>query len=256
MRSQTPYREADPLGALVSEHPVSIAQQGIRIGVGLFCSLVALDCIAVPLFFTPRDEALGITTVFVFGAAALVFGALGVWAFSHFVRARGQRVVVHEEGLRIGRGKEAKDVRWVDVTSVGGLFWEALGDAPPQVSALWIDDRGGDRLRLPTPVRNPYVLGREIQSRTFEQRLEEAERQIAEGGRAFFGRCVIDATRLFVGEGDAVPRSEIRRAKLASRWIEVRLQRGGKRLVPTEEVPDADVLLAMLRPKAEAGAEA
>ncbi|MDC3962270.1 hypothetical protein [Polyangium jinanense] len=252
MRAQTPYRDADPLGALISEHPVSIVQQGIRIGVGLFCILVALDCVALPLFFMPKHEAVELTGLLVFGGAALVFGALGIWAFSHFVRARGQRVEVHEEGLRIGRGKDTRDVRFHDITSVGGLFWEALGDAPPEVSALWIDDREGNRLRLPTPVRGPYALGRELTARTFEHRLEEAERRIQEEGRMLFGRCMLDEMRLFLGEGNAVWRQDVLRAKLSSRWIEVRLARGGKRLVPTEEVPDADVLLVMLRPKAEA----
>ncbi|MDI3284122.1 hypothetical protein [Polyangium sp. 15x6] len=252
MRAQTPYRDADPLGALVSEHPVSIVQQGIRIGVGLFCLLVALDCVALPLFFMPEHEGVELTSLLVFGGAGLVFGALSIWTFSHFSRARGQRVEVHEEGLRIGRGKDTKDVRFHDITSVGGLFWEALGDAPPEVSALWIDDREGNRLRLPTPVRDPYALGRELAARTFEHRLEEAEQRIQEGGRAFFGRCKLDELRLYLGEEDAVLRQEVRRAKLSSRWIEVRLASGGKRLVPTEEVPDADVLLVMLRPKAEA----
>ena len=246
MRAQTPYRDADPLGALVSEHPVSIVQQGIRIGVGLFCLLVALDCVALPLFIMPKEEATELATLLVFGAAAVVFGALGIWAFSHFVRARGQRVEVHEEGLRIGRGKDTKDLRFHDITSVGGLFWEALGEAPPEVSALWIDDLAGDRIRLPTPVRNPYVLGRELSARTFEHRLEAAERRIEQGGHVSFGRCKLDGMRLYVGENDSVARQEIRRAKLSSRWIEVRLARG-KRLVPTEEVPDADVLLVMLR---------
>ncbi|MDI1482885.1 hypothetical protein [Polyangium sp. y55x31] len=252
MRAQTPYRDADPLGALVSVHPVSIVQQGIRIGVGLFCLLVALDCAALPLFFMPKHEAVEPLSLLIFGGAALVFGALGIWAFSHFVRARGQRVEVHEEGLRIGRGKDTRDVRFHDITSVGGLFWEALGDAPPEVSALWIDDRAGDRIRLPTPMRDPYALGRELSARTFEHRLEQAERRIQEEGRAFFGRCKLDELRLHLGEGDAVARQEVRRAKLSSRWIEVRLASGGKRLVPTEEVPNADVLLVMLRPKAEA----
>ncbi|MDI1449351.1 hypothetical protein [Polyangium sp. 6x1] len=251
MRAQTPYRDADPLGALVSEHPVSIVQQGIRIGVGLFCWLIALDCVALPLFFSPYPEGTELAGLVVFGGAALVFGAMGFWAFSHFVRARGQRVEVHEEGLRIGRGKETRDVRFHDITSVGGLFWETLGDRPPEVSALWIDDHAGDRIRLPTPVRDPYGLGRELSTRTFEHRLEKAERRIQEGGRASFGRCKLDGLRLSLGEGDFVPREVVRRAKLSSRWIEVRLDRG-KRLVPTEEVPDADVLLVMLRPKAEA----
>ncbi|MDC0746407.1 hypothetical protein [Polyangium mundeleinium] len=252
MRAQTPYRQADPLGALVSEHPVSLAQQGIRIGVGLFCLLVAADCVALPFFIIPDHLGHDLASLVVFGGAALVFGALGFWAFSHFVRARGQRVEVHEEGLRIGRGNDTRDLRFQDITSVGGLFWEALGDAPPAVSALWIDDRTGDRIRLPTPVRDPYKLGRELAARTFDRRLEEAERRIQEKGRVLFGRCMLDEMRLHLGEGDAVSRQAVRRAKLSSRWIEVRLDPGGKRLVPTEEVPDADVLLVMLRPKAEA----
>ncbi|TKC94099.1 hypothetical protein [Polyangium fumosum] len=252
MRAQTPYRQADPLGALVSEHPVSLAQQGVRIGVGLFCLLIALDCVALPFFIIPEHLGHDLAALVVFGGAALVFGSLGFWAFSHFVRARGQRVKVHEEGLRIGRGKDTKDLRFQDITSVGGLFWEALGDAPPVVSALWLDDHADARIRLPTPVRDPYTLGREIASRTFDHRLEKAERRIQEKGRAFFGRCMLDETRLHLGEGDAVSRQDVRRARLSSRWIEVRLASGGKRLVPTEEVPDADVLLVMLRPKAEA----
>jgi hypothetical protein len=246
----TPYRATDPLGPLVSEHPVSLVQQGIRIGVGLFCAVVALDCIAVPLFFWPDYEERDIISMVVFGAASLVFGALAVWSISHFWRARGRRVDVHEEGLRIGRGRDTRDLRWGDVASVGGLFWEALGEAPPEVSALWIDDKSDERTRLPTPVRHPYALGREIAGRTFDGRIEAIREKLAEGKRVHFGRCSLDADRVFFGDDAPIVRSEIKRAKLSSRWIEIRLASGGKRLVPTEEVPDTDVLLALLRPKA------
>jgi len=242
----TPYREADPLGALVSEHPVSLVQQGIRIGVGVFCVIVALDCLAMPIFVFRDGEPFEVMTLVVLGLSALVFGALAVWIFSHFWRARGRTVSVHEAGLRIGRRGSSRDLRWVDIHSIGGLFWEALGDAPPEISALWLDDPAGDRVRLPTPVRHPYSLGREIASRTFESRLKLARERLAEGRRIHFGRCSIDEHRLFLGEDVPIERASLKKVKLTSRWIEMRLLRGGKRLVPTEEVPDTDVLLAIL----------
>lgn len=250
----TPYREADPLGALVSEHRISRAQQGIRIGVGIFCGVVTVDCIAIPTVVWGESRPRTLLDVAIFGGATVIFGALTFSAFSHFWRSRGQRVEVREGGLRIEGGAQSKDVRWTDIASIGGLAWEALEDATPHLTPLWLDDFSGERHRLPAHVHNPYELGREIQARTFEKRLEAVEQELSSGKTVHFGQCSLDSTRVWLGNESPLPRSEIKSVRISSRWIEVRPKRGGKRIVPTEEVPNTDVLLALLHPRSERGA--
>lgn len=238
----THYRAAEPLGPLVSSHPVSGAKQGVLIGVGIFCLIVVADVLALP-FVVPRE--LDWTLVAVCGAISVVFGWLAVSAFMHHARSRRLQADVFEGGLVLRKGQREHALRWDDVRSVGGLLWETPGSEIPEGPALWIDDRAGQRLALPSPARDPYTLGREIRRRTFEARLAEVKRSITSGERAPFGRCALDAQALFI-DRESVDRRAVARAGLSSRWLEVRLTRGGKRLVPTEEVPNADVLLALL----------
>jgi hypothetical protein len=245
-----PYRAADPLGNLVSAHPVAAVQQGVRIGVGLFCLLVALDCFAVPFFDVPGTRALDWPALIALGAVGLAFGALAIWSFSHFVRARHACVSVHEHGLRLQAGaRDPRDVRWGDIVSVGGLFWESPSGAPPQASVLWIDERAGGRIALPSPVREPFALGREILRHTFEARLEAARARLAEPAHVRFGRLLLGPDALVL-DVDSIPRNTIERVALTSRFLELRIAARIRRLVPTEQVPDADVLLSLLSPAA------
>ncbi|HSN99631.1 MAG TPA: hypothetical protein VLS89_15155, partial [Candidatus Nanopelagicales bacterium] len=160
-----PYRVAEPLGPLVSSHPVAGAQQTIRIGVGIFCLLVTVDVLALPFFDLPGTRDFDWHVLIPLGAIALVFLWLAVSSFRLYLRARRQRAEVHEEGLLLHDGARTSEVRWSDVVSVGGLVWETPGQAPVEGAALWIDVRGGERLPLPSPVREPYALGREIRGR-------------------------------------------------------------------------------------------
>ena len=244
----TPYREADPLGPLVSEHAVTFAQQGIRVGVGIFCAAVALDCVAIPTIAWDKSRPIALMDIAIFGTAALIFGVLAFWAFSHFFKSRGERIEVREGGLRLRNKHRAKDIRWVDIASVGGLVWEAAGTTAPYLSPLWVDDNAGDRHRLPTHVGDPYSLGREIQARTFEQRVSAIENDLKAGKTVHFGRVSLDASRLLLGNEAPILRVDLKRVALSSRWIEVHAARGGKRIVPSEEVPNSDVLLALLSP--------
>lgn len=240
----TPYRAAEPLGPLVSSHPVSGGQQGVRIGVGIFCLIVAVDLFAVPFLALPE---LDWQLVAVCGVAGVVFGWLAVSAFMHHARSRRLQADVLEGGLILRKGRRERALRWEDIRSVGGLLEEVPGGNGPEGVALWIDDRAGQRLALPSPARDPYTLGREIRQRTFEARLAEAKRWIAAGERAEFGRCALDTRALYI-DREAVERDGVAGATVSWQWVEVRLARGGKRRVRSEEVPDADVLLALLGP--------
>lgn len=244
----TPYREADPLGMLVAEHVVTRAQQGIRLAVSLFCTIVALDCVAVPTIAWDKSRPIEVLDVAIFGTATLIFGSLAVSTFSHFLQSRRERIEVREGGLRIRTGKDKKEIRWSDIASIGGLAWQAAPNTNPYLSPLWVDDSSGERYRLPTHVVEPYALGQELQSRTYEQRLRAAEETLEAGKIAHFGRISLDANRLYVGKEAPMLRSEVKRISLTSRWIEVIDVHGRRRLVPSDEVSNIDVLLAVISP--------
>lgn len=250
----TPYREADPLGLLISEHAVTRAQQGIRLAVGLFCTAVALDCVAVPTLAWDKSRPVEVMDVAIFGIATLIFSALAISTFSHFLQSRRERVEVREGGLRIRGGKQAREIRWADMAAVGGLFWQSAPKTTPYLSPLWVDDASGERYRLPTHLVEPYALGQELQSRTFEQRLKAVEETLAAGKVAHFGRIALDENRVVVGEEAPIPRAELRRITLTSRWIEMLGARGKRRLVPSDEVPNLDILLAVLSPNSHRSA--
>jgi hypothetical protein len=243
MTTQSPYRTADPLGPVVSEHSVTGVQQVIRIVLGVFTLIVAIDCIWLGVW--PRFGEFHLTASIVCGVIALVFFWLSWDAFSQYVKARRQRVVYHDHGVRIHGGKQPHDVRFDDVASVGGMLWESLDNGANAGAVLWIDDVHGTRFELPTPLANTYELGDQIRRQTFEKRRSTAEKRISSGEAAKFGRCSL-ASLLLVVDGEVIPRSAIEKVKLSSRWLTIKPRGMRERLIPAEQIPDLDVLLSII----------
>jgi hypothetical protein len=180
------------------------------------------------------------------GVIAVVFFWLSWDAFSHYIKARRQRVVCHEFGLRIHDLGQHQDVRFDDVTSVGGMLWQSPEGMPPGGAVMWLDDMQGRRFELPAPLAKPHELGGTIRSMTFEKRRSNVEERISNGDAVPFGRIALGALVLIV-DGEVFPRSIVESVKLSNRWLSVKLHRQRERLVPTEAIANLDVLLSLLR---------
>ena len=245
MTSHSPYRTADPLGSVISEHPVAGVQQVVRIALGLFCLLIAVDCVYLGMW--PRFGEIHWGAFIVTGIIALIFFYLSWDAFSTYAKARRQRVVYHEHGLRIHELTQHQDIRFDDVTSVGGMLWQTPEGMPPVGAVMWLDDVQERRIELPSPHAKPHELGETIRSRTFEKRRNAAEARLSDGGEVRFGRAVLSALVLIV-DGQVWPRSTIEKTRLSNRWLAIRVQGRSECLLPTEEIPNLDVLMSLLQP--------
>ncbi|MBK9259131.1 MAG: hypothetical protein IPM54_04785 [Polyangiaceae bacterium] len=243
MTAQSPYRTADPLGAVVSEHSVARVQQSIRVVLGLFCLVVAIDCVWLGIW--TRFGDVNVTGAIVSGVIALVFFWLSWDAFSQYAQARRQRVTCHEHGVRIRDKHRDHDVRFDDVTSVGGMLWEPTGEKAPAGTVLWIDDAEGARTVLPSPLSNPHEFGEYVRRMTFDKRRLAAQARIANGDETRFGACALGALVLTVN-GEVFSRGEIEKVNLSSRWLAIKPRSHAQRMVPTEQIPDLDVMLALL----------
>lgn len=244
MTNQSPYRTADPLGSVVSEHPVAGVQQGVRIALGLFCLIVAIDCVWLGMW--PRFGEIHWGAFFATGLIALVFSWLSWDAFAQYVKARRQRVTYHEHGLRIHEHTRHQDIRFDDIVSVGGVLWQTPVELVPSGATMWLDDVQGRRIELPTPVSKANELGEIIRYRTFEKRRNAAEECIASGQQARFGRVTLGALVLTI-DGEIWPRSAIERLNVTQRWFAIKPQGQRERLIASEQITDLDVLLALFR---------
>jgi len=244
MTAHSPYRSADPLGGVVSEHAVSGGQQVVRIIIGLFCLLVAVDCVWLGMW--PRFGEFHWGAFVATGIIALIFFWLAYDAFAHFARARKQRVSAHEFGIRIHLEKSPKDIRFDDMTSIGGVLWQAPNETAPGGAVMWLDDVHDRRIEMPSPLANALELGAFIRNATFEKRADRARTRISEGDEVRFGRILLGALEIVV-DGELSSRSEIEYARLSSRWFAVKMVGKRETLIPTEEIPNLDVLLALLR---------
>lgn len=244
MTAHSPYRSADPLGRVVSEHPVKGGQQTIRVVLGVFCLLVGADCVWLGMW--PRFGDIHWGGFIITGIIALIFFWLAYDAFAHFARARKQGVTGHEFGIRIQEGKSRKDVRFDDMTSMGGVVWQTANEKTPGGAVLWLDDVQGSRIELPSPLLNALELGEFIRSSTFEKRHARAVERISEGNEVRFGRVLLGA-QVFIIDGLLAARSEIESVRISSHWLAVKMVGKREHLLPSEDIPNLDVLLALLQ---------
>lgn len=242
MTNQSPYRSADPLGPVVSEHPVAGAQQVVRIVLGVFCLVIAIDCVWLGMW--PRFGEIHWGAFVATGIIALVFAWLSWDAFSQYAKARRQRVTCHEHGLRIHDRTRHQDLRFDDLASVGGILWQAAQGMDPGGAVMWLDDAHGQRFALPSPLAKANELGEIIRGRTFEKRRETAESCISNGKGARFGRVVVGDLLVTI-DGEVWPRSAIERVSITQRWFSIKPKNQRERVISTEEIADLDVLLSL-----------
>lgn len=243
MTTPSPYRQADPLGEEQADHPVAGAPQVIRLGLGLFCILVAVDCVWLGMW--PRAGQILWEALIVTGIIALIFFWLAWDAFSHYARARKQRISLHEFGVRIHDGKTHQDVRFDDIVFIGGVLWQTPGQAPPAGAVLWIDDVQGRRIEVPSPHARAHELGQSIRGSTFERRRAWIESQLAHGKTVSFGRVKLDPLLIAV-DGRIIPRSSIDTVDIFVRYFRIVIGKDVVRIA-TEEIPNADVLVTLLQ---------
>ena len=244
MTTSSPYRTADPLGSVVSEHSVAGVQQVVRIALGLFCLLIAVDCVWLGMW--PRFGVINWGAFFVSGVIALVFFWLSWDAFSHYVKARRQRVACHEHGLRIHERERHQDIHFDDITAIGGVLWQAPEGMPPGGAVMWVDTKHAGRIELPSPLAKPHELGQTIRSMTFAHRRLAAEECLSKGDEAQFGRIKLGSLVLLV-DSQVLARNAIEMARISNRWFTVKPQGQRERLIPTEEIAHLDVLMSLLQ---------
>lgn len=226
----------------MSEHRVTGAQQVVRIVLGLFCLLVAFDCVYLGMW--PRFGPIHWGAFTITGVIALVFFWLTFDAFAQYFKARRQKVVCHDFGLRIYHLQTRKDVRFDDVTLVGGMLWQPLPGMVPSGAVMWLDDVQGRRIELPAPLSDANDLGQTIRSSTFDKRRASTESSLSRGESVRFGRVQLGSLVIVI-DGELVPRSIIESVRLSNRWLAIKVSGQRERLIPSEEIPNLDVLLSL-----------
>ncbi|MRG95261.1 DUF6585 family protein [Polyangium spumosum] len=235
----SPYRAA-PLsfGPPVATHRTSKLGRVGYLVVGSVAALIALGLLLAPLGrgSDPGRWALAVLQASMFGTGA-------AFALRAFVRRVRGRVTVHDEGICITNHSGSHVFSWDDVTAIWARFYEPVRS--PE-SIVRLGARDGRVIELPTELDGAKDLAARVQNETAARLVAEAESALDAGERLKFGPVVVDASGIHYGASGS-PWNDVDAMQLSFRWLEVRLTSGRRLLLPTEEVRNVGVLLAVAK---------
>ncbi|TKD08869.1 DUF6585 family protein [Polyangium fumosum] len=236
-RALSPYRAA-PLsfGPPVATYRSSKLGRVGYLAVGSAAGLVALALLLSPLGggSDPGIWALAFLQASVVGTGA-------AFALRTYARRVHGRVTVHDEGMCITSHRGKYCFSWDDVTGLWARFYEPV--RAPEV-IVRIGTRDGRVIELPTELDGARDLATRVQTETIARVLAETEASIDAGESLRFGPMVVGASGIHYGPGES-PWNHVDAMQLSFRWLEVRLTSGNRILLPTEEVRNVGVLLAV-----------
>ena len=183
------------------------------------------------------DPGLWVITFIVVG----MFGTIAAFALRLFLRDARALVTVHDEGIGIRSHAGVFSFPWDDVTGVWARFYEPVR-SPEFIVRL--GTRDGRVIELPAELEGARDLATRVQHETSARLFVETEASLDAKERLRFGPIVVDASGIHYGAGES-PWNQIDAMQLSFRWLEVRLSSGRRLLLPTEEVRNVGVLLAV-----------
>jgi hypothetical protein len=203
------------------------------------------------------------------GAALLGGLAVGLGAFFWFFFSRemGRGTRVYEDGIEQVRGPHTTELRWNDVTEVwfqavkvqaGGLIGAAVGaamEASARKKGKPLDTRGtsitvkvmgrnGEKIVITSNDTGVLEAFEIVRARVNPRLVEEAKRQVQQGGTATFGKVSISMRGIANGQKEPVAFSEIEKFVIDSGRL--RLKKKGAWLdamaVPVQKIPNVFAL--------------
>ncbi|HEY8561181.1 MAG TPA: DUF6585 family protein [Pyrinomonadaceae bacterium] len=228
------------LGNLVSAHEENKTAMTTNLLVGLAC--LALAPFMVWLFL--GEEGITFNKVlFGFSAVCMTIAAASViWSY---IKNRGGRVEIFENGLTIEKGGVKQTALWSEIAvvteKVEKMYMnnQYIYDRYSYV----IEKQNGETFQLSNLVSNIDRIGRQIKVKTFEHLYPQMTAKIERGEPVLFDSLAIDKNGI-----SGVPWSNFSALELKEGMIEVK-DRAGKPLVSGAygATPNAHLLIALIR---------
>ncbi|MDC0741853.1 DUF6585 family protein [Polyangium mundeleinium] len=236
-RALSPYRAA-PLafGPPVATYRPSKLRRASSLFVGVSTGLAAIVSLLASLG-GGSDPGSWVMTFLVVG----MFGTVAAFALRLFLRDMRALVTVHDEGIGITTYTGKHMVLWEDVTGIWARFYEPVR-SPEFIVRL--GSRDGRVTEFPAELENARDLATRVQQETAAGLLAETVASLDAGERLPFWPMVVDASGIHYGRG-ASRWNDVDAMQLSFRWLEVRLASGNRILLPTEDVRNVGVLLAV-----------
>lgn len=235
----SPYRAA-PLafGPPLATYRPSRLRRASSLVVGASTALAALVSLLSSLA-GGSDPGLWVITLLVVG----MFGAVAAFALRMFLRDTRALVTVHDEGITITSHAAKHTLAWDDITGIWARFYEPVR-SPEFIVRL--GTRDGRVIELRAELEGAKDFAARVQNETATRLVAEAESALDAGERLRFGPVVVDASGIHYG-ASASRWNDVDAMQLSFRWLEVRLTSGRRLLLPTEEVRNVGVLLAVAK---------
>ncbi len=232
----SPYRAAQTFGRPVATYRPSKLRRLSSLVVGSSTGLAAIGSLLSPLG-GGSDPGLWVIALLVAG----MFGTVATFALRTFLRDLRSLVTVHDEGIGITIHGGKHVLSWDDVTGTWARLYEPV-HSPEFIVRL--GTRDGRLIELPAELEGARDLAVRVQNATAARLLVEAESALDAGESLRFGPIVVDGSGIHFGRGGS-PWNDVDAMQLSFRWLEVRLASGKRILLPTEEVRNVGVLLAV-----------
>lgn len=228
------------LGNLVSEHEENKTATGTTLLIGLAC--FGLTAMLVVFF---RNEA-GISFNKILFAAGAVFSLLGGVSCIHsFIKNRGGRVAVYENGLTVEKGGKRFIALWSEIATL----WEKVEKIYMNGRYIYdrysytIEKQNGETFDLSNMISNVDELGRRLKEKTFEHLYPPMTAKIAGGETVLFDSLAVDKNGL-----GGIAWAELAGVGLKDGIIEVK-DRAGQTVFSGAygATPNAHLLIALLK---------
>jgi hypothetical protein len=231
---------SNDLGILVGEYEENKTATGSTLLIGLVC--FGLTAMLVVFF---RNEA-GISFNKILFAAGAVFSFLGGASCVHsFIKKRGGRVLVYENGLTVEKAGKKITARWSEIVTLREKVEKIYmnGRYLYDRYSYTIEKQDGVTFDLSNLISNIDELGRRLKEKTFEHLYPSMIAKIAGGEPVLFDSLAVDKNSL-----GGVSWQELAGVKLKDGVIEVK-DRNGTPVVRGDygATPNAHLLIALLR---------
>lgn len=227
------------LGNLISTHEENTTATGSTLLIGLLCFGLTVGMIF--LFFGEKEISFN---KILFGASS-VFALLGgIGSVLSFLKNKGGRVELYENGLVAEKGGKKHVANWDEIAvvkeSVEKMYMK--GSYIYDRYLYTIEKTDGKIFELSNMVADIAEIGRVIKQKTLERLYPQAVQKINNGGQVLFASLTVDKNGL-----SGIPWTQLSSVNVNEGIIEVK-DRSGKTIVNGSyaATPNAHLLVALL----------
>lgn len=229
----------DDLGNLISEHKENEKATGSTLFIGLLCFGLTAGMSA--LFLSEKEVSFN---KILFGLSAIFAFLGGIGAVLSFLKNRGGRAELYENGLIAEKGGKRYIARWEDIAvvreSVEKMYLKGVYIYDRYLYT--IETRRGETFVLSNMLSGIDEIGRIVKRETLKRLYSQAIEKIEGGGQISFGPLAMDKRQL-----NGIAWTELSSFKIKDDQIEVK-NKNGKTIVKGfySATPNAHLLVALL----------